>query len=112
MFTGRPIAAAPTASTEAAVSLSSVPENRTSERGCSCSSISILLTTSVQPDRASRAGPQVPKTGCHVTPKKELRRDVPAGASRPCEPSRSDLLRDLECLGLAARDEELEDERA
>src|SRR5450759_1436870 len=109
MLTGRPITAAPTANTDAAVSLSSVPENSTSERGLSCSSISISPCLQCSLCGVRGAGPQDPNAGCHATPKKR----APAGRSRrsfpSCPLSRSHVLRDLECLGLAARDEELED---
>src|SRR5476651_1935662 len=113
MLTGRPITAAPTASTDAAVSLSSVPENRTSDKGFSWSSISISPHLQCSLEATRGAGPQVPGAGCHAAlPKKELRRADPAGACRPIQLSRSELLRDLQRFGLAARDEELEDQCA
>src|SRR5579864_4025485 len=58
------MAAAPTASTAAALSLSSVPENRTRERGRSSSSIRpTSCRVQSQPPEADRIGATVPLAG-------------------------------------------------
>src|ERR1035437_1250026 len=65
MLTGRPIAAAPTASTDAAVSLSSVPENSTSDSGFSCSVISVSPCHQSSLRGEGRAEAQVPPAEGH-----------------------------------------------